>query len=416
MKLQQRNPLPVASIATCLLWFAVTEGRPADWGPDSLAGDQWNIMVIPGNPTAFSGNARRLFNARCAGCHGRDGRAQTPVARQHQVRDLSECELQDDEIVLQILEGTRDRTNAFKMPPFKEKLDRREIESLVPLVKAFRPVATFKAGDRTANPRLVGIVNHDHVPFVILEAVGTSNHFFILRENESHEGVVLVKLSPKAGAAKISLSGGRSTVDLVLHGQTAAQGTKRGSGIFSRIARAMSDGPRKVVLSQANLDVTLFLYSQFTKRTVLRHPLLPAASIDLDAVAKSPNAASGRLKAALEAKGIAIIEDGDKFALVVPIEAANARPQFARTRPLANHNPPGASFPGGVYVNFPTASLRQLGEFYAQLTGRIPPLTPSLAPDWTVSFTTQTALSDDDCSYALEILFAWNEANYSVPK
>ena len=122
-------------IAILLTVVAMAVGSLAAQASDDTSDDQWNIMVIPGNQTAFSGKARELFDNHCARCHGKDGRAQTPVARQRKVQDLSECALPDDEIARQILEGTHSKTNSFKMPPFKDKLSRQEVESLVSLVK-----------------------------------------------------------------------------------------------------------------------------------------------------------------------------------------------------------------------------------------------------------------------------------------
>jgi mono/diheme cytochrome c family protein len=102
-------------------------------------------MVVPSCQTVFSEDARERFNRYCAGCHSKDGRAQTPIARQRHVGDLSECRLNDEDIVKQILGGTRDKINTFKMPSFAEKLSRTEAETLVPLVKSFRPAAPILA-------------------------------------------------------------------------------------------------------------------------------------------------------------------------------------------------------------------------------------------------------------------------------
>jgi hypothetical protein len=56
------------------------------------------------------------------------------------VKDLSQSKLTDAQIKQQISEGRQENQSASKMPAFKEKLTRQEIESLVPVVKDFRKV------------------------------------------------------------------------------------------------------------------------------------------------------------------------------------------------------------------------------------------------------------------------------------
>ena len=82
--------------------------------------------------------AKELFVKNCAVCHSADGTAQTPVARKLGVKDLSQSKLSDAQIIQQIAEGRQENQSATKMPAFKERLTRPEIESLVPVVKDFR--------------------------------------------------------------------------------------------------------------------------------------------------------------------------------------------------------------------------------------------------------------------------------------
>jgi mono/diheme cytochrome c family protein len=79
-----------------------------------------------------------LFVKACAPCHSKDGTAQTPAAKKLGVKDLSQSKLTDGEIIQQILEGRQDNQGPSKMPAFKEKLTRPEIDSLIPIVKSFR--------------------------------------------------------------------------------------------------------------------------------------------------------------------------------------------------------------------------------------------------------------------------------------
>jgi mono/diheme cytochrome c family protein len=82
--------------------------------------------------------AKELFVKNCAVCHSADGTAQTSVAKKLGVKDLSQSKLSDAQIIQQISEGRRESQSVTKMPAFKERLSRGEIESLVPVVKEFR--------------------------------------------------------------------------------------------------------------------------------------------------------------------------------------------------------------------------------------------------------------------------------------
>ncbi len=81
---------------------------------------------------------RELFVKNCASCHSKDGTAQTPAGKMLGAKNLSQSKLTDVQIVQQILEGRQENQKTSKMPAFKEKLTRPEIESLVPVVKGFR--------------------------------------------------------------------------------------------------------------------------------------------------------------------------------------------------------------------------------------------------------------------------------------
>lgn len=96
-------------------------------------------MTMAVAPNAFGGDVgSEVFTKACGPCHGKDGRAQTPAAKKLGVKNLSESKLTDAQIVKQILEGKLDQKKDSKMPGFKEKLTKAEIDSLVPVVKAFR--------------------------------------------------------------------------------------------------------------------------------------------------------------------------------------------------------------------------------------------------------------------------------------
>jgi len=88
--------------------------------------------------TAHAAATEELFAKHCASCHGKDGRAQTPAARKLGVKDLTQSKATEAEIKKQLIEGKKDPRGLPKMPPFKDKLSRDEIQLLVDWVKSIR--------------------------------------------------------------------------------------------------------------------------------------------------------------------------------------------------------------------------------------------------------------------------------------
>ena len=91
-----------------------------------------------GSSPIRAANGEGLFAKHCASCHGKDGKAQTPVARKLGVKDLTQSKATDAEIEKQLTEGKKDERGNLKMPPFKDKLSFEEIRSLILFVKIFR--------------------------------------------------------------------------------------------------------------------------------------------------------------------------------------------------------------------------------------------------------------------------------------
>ena len=82
------------------------------------------------------GDATSVYNAKCANCHGRDGRARSAHARHEHARDLTTAEWQesvsDERIYNSISNGKG------KMPGFKKKLSDGQIDELVNYVRRLR--------------------------------------------------------------------------------------------------------------------------------------------------------------------------------------------------------------------------------------------------------------------------------------
>lgn len=80
-----------------------------------------------------------IFGRACAPCHGKNGKAQTPIGRKLKVKDLTQSKTEDGQIIEQIREGKKGDDGLVRMPSFKESLKPDEIEALVRYVKSLRP-------------------------------------------------------------------------------------------------------------------------------------------------------------------------------------------------------------------------------------------------------------------------------------
>ena len=81
----------------------------------------------------------RVYRRYCVSCHGNDGRAQTSKGKFSHARDLTDAqwhsEVSDERIFNSIMNGRNVRGN---MPAFANKLNEREINSLVEFVRGLK--------------------------------------------------------------------------------------------------------------------------------------------------------------------------------------------------------------------------------------------------------------------------------------
>jgi mono/diheme cytochrome c family protein len=79
-------------------------------------------------------DGQKIFEPQCAKCHGADGTGNTVVGKAVGAKDLGSAEakkLTDAEIRTQIEQGKGN------MPPFGGTLTKAQIDSLIPIVRAF---------------------------------------------------------------------------------------------------------------------------------------------------------------------------------------------------------------------------------------------------------------------------------------
>ena len=103
---------------------------PAPAAPAPAAGTA--AAVVPPDDAG-----QDLYNARCAACHGRDGKAKTPIGVKLKTKDLTEGaiskELTPASIAKVVEEGTADK----KMPAYQGRYSTEEMAALVKYLRAF---------------------------------------------------------------------------------------------------------------------------------------------------------------------------------------------------------------------------------------------------------------------------------------
>jgi len=93
---------------------------------------QARVNSVAGVP----GDAKTTFEAKCATCHGKDGRGKTFKGKLSHARDFTggewQKEVTDERLFNSISNGRG------KMPAFKKKLSEAQIDELVAYVRHFR--------------------------------------------------------------------------------------------------------------------------------------------------------------------------------------------------------------------------------------------------------------------------------------
>ncbi len=91
-------------------------------------------LCLGGAPLRADTPGESLYKAKCASCHGADGKGETPVGKMYKLRDIGSADVQkqsDDELTNIISKGKN------KMPGYGRSLKEDEIKALVSYVRAF---------------------------------------------------------------------------------------------------------------------------------------------------------------------------------------------------------------------------------------------------------------------------------------
>lgn len=117
-------------------------------GKRNTKGRTWIVALLPvllfalPHFAAAQSDGQKLYDTNCAKCHGPDGSGNTVVGKAVGAKDLGAAEakkLTDAQIHTQIEQGKNN------MPPFAGTLNKEQIDSLIPIVRAFgKKTATAK--------------------------------------------------------------------------------------------------------------------------------------------------------------------------------------------------------------------------------------------------------------------------------
>ena len=96
------------------------------------------LLLAATNLWVLANDGATIFNQNCAPCHGKDGKAKTPIARKLGVKDLTQSTTSDRQIEEQIREGKKGADGKLQMPSFGDKISAEQIKLLIRFVKDLR--------------------------------------------------------------------------------------------------------------------------------------------------------------------------------------------------------------------------------------------------------------------------------------
>lgn len=97
-----------------------------------VLGVSFGVLALPADARADGG---ALFKAKCAACHGADGKGDTGMGRMNKIRDLGSDDVQkqsDEELAKIISDGKN------KMPAYGKSLKADEVKQLVTFIRSLK--------------------------------------------------------------------------------------------------------------------------------------------------------------------------------------------------------------------------------------------------------------------------------------
>jgi mono/diheme cytochrome c family protein len=99
------------------------------------------LFVLWLSASAMAG-APETFAQKCAGCHGKDGKAQTAMGKKLSIKDLTDAKVQaaakDENWEKSITEGVKNDAGKVLMPANKGKISPEDTKALVKVCRDFK--------------------------------------------------------------------------------------------------------------------------------------------------------------------------------------------------------------------------------------------------------------------------------------
>lgn len=200
----------------------------------------------------------------------------------------------------------------------------------------------------------------------------------------------------------VSINITQRSVGLVYHGSNVVV------SLGSAVPPSNSATANEIDLTNASFRATLQLFAKVSNRTLLLRPGLPEPNFAIRASVVDSESTIQVFVTALADQGIAAINDGEKFVMIVPKSAA-ATAQPRSDQILIPPGDAGAStnlIPAGMMVMNGT-DCWQMAPTYAALMDRKLDLASRTLPMQPFFFRNQTALTRPEFIYAFEVMFAW---------
>ena len=98
------------------------------------------VLFVAGSAGAARADGAEMFGKKCAGCHGKDGKAATSMGKKLNIKDLTDAKVQasatDDQWEKIILEGFKSADGKLVMPA--TKVTPAEAKDLVKACRSFK--------------------------------------------------------------------------------------------------------------------------------------------------------------------------------------------------------------------------------------------------------------------------------------
>ena len=93
------------------------------------------VAFLGSSSVALAADGAKIYAAKCANCHGKDGKAETKMGKEKGAKDFATSKASVDEIIKVATEGKKKEDGKAGSPAFKDKLSADDIKAVSEYVK-----------------------------------------------------------------------------------------------------------------------------------------------------------------------------------------------------------------------------------------------------------------------------------------